>query len=120
MSIYNLGSKGEEVIKEKLLRAGWEILYTNYRHIGTELDIVAWMSNTLLVVEVKTRSTDHGRVFTEDLLPQRKLAAIRRGVDKIVTKLDIEVDTVRCGLALVLIGGGAKPPFKTKWFEIYL
>ena len=120
MSIYNLGTKGEELIKEKLLKAGWEILHTNYRHIGTELDIVAWMANTLLIVEVKTRRTDLDKVLIEDLLPQRKIDALRRGVDKIITKLNIEVDTIRCGLALVQVGGGANPPFKTEWFEVYL
>ena len=53
-----LGKKGEEIAKIFLEEKGYEILETNWRHDKDEIDIIALDSEELVIVEVKTRSTD--------------------------------------------------------------
>jgi putative endonuclease len=59
-----LGRKGERLAARHLRRAGYKILYRNYRpHCGGEVDIVCRIPGELVVVfvEVKTRSSvSHG------------------------------------------------------------
>jgi putative endonuclease len=54
-----LGRRGEELARKFLEKAGFRILDTNWRHEKDELDIVAMDGETLVIVEVKTRSTDY-------------------------------------------------------------
>ncbi len=50
-----LGKKGEELAESYLLHKGYHILQRNWVYGKFELDIIASYSNTLVVVEVKTR-----------------------------------------------------------------
>ena len=54
----DLGKLGEEIAKEFLEQKGYKIEALNYRHRRLELDIVAKDGDTLVFVEVKTRSDD--------------------------------------------------------------
>lgn len=58
-----IGQKGEELALEYLKKQGYEILETNRQFQEgakktCEIDIIAKHKNTLVFVEVKTRSTD--------------------------------------------------------------
>jgi putative endonuclease len=53
-----LGKEGETRAIEYLEQHGYRILHTNWFYGKMELDIVAEKDNWLIVVEVKTRSTD--------------------------------------------------------------
>jgi len=53
-----LGKKGEELARKYLEEKGYKILDTNWRHDKDEIDIVAMDGDELVIVEVKTRSTD--------------------------------------------------------------
>lgn len=53
-----LGKLGETIAQEFLLGKGYTIEAVNYRHRRLELDIVAKDGDTLVFVEVKTRSDD--------------------------------------------------------------
>ena len=57
MDKYAEGVKGEELAKEYLLKNGYKIIAqnVNYPQVG-ELDIVAMDGNTLVFIEVRTRS----------------------------------------------------------------
>ena len=58
ISSAELGQFGEEIARRWLRKRGWKILYRNYRaRRGGEVDIVARDKDTLVFVEVKTRST---------------------------------------------------------------
>ena len=59
------GARGESIARQHLRRAGYKILYRNFRgRTGGELDIVCREGDTLVFVEVKTRgSEDFGRPF---------------------------------------------------------
>lgn len=53
-----LGKRGEEIAARALRRAGYKVLYRNYRaRGGGEVDLVCRHRDTLVFVEVKTRSS---------------------------------------------------------------
>lgn len=53
-----LGEKGENLAVALLQKKGYSILAENWRSGRNELDIVARIGETIVFVEVKTRSTD--------------------------------------------------------------
>lgn len=53
-----LGEKGENLAVKELQRKGYSILAVNWRSGKNELDVVARIGDTIVFVEVKTRSTD--------------------------------------------------------------
>ena len=48
-------SIAEEFVARYLIGCGYQIVARNARHIGFELDIVAWRKPDLVIVEVKLR-----------------------------------------------------------------
>jgi putative endonuclease len=54
----NLGKSGEEEAVNYLKNEGFEILATNWRFKHLEVDIIAMHKDELVVIEVKSRSTD--------------------------------------------------------------
>lgn len=74
-----MGAWGERVASKELKRRGFKILYRNYRgpH-GGEIDLVCRDQETLVFVEVKTRSNEkHSRPF--DAVDRKKRKLIQRG-----------------------------------------
>ena len=59
MAIHNrLGIKGEQIALNYIQDKGYHILETNWRFGHLEVDIIAEHGNQIVVIEVKTRSTD--------------------------------------------------------------
>lgn len=54
-----LGTKGELIAREFLQKQGYKILETNWRFGKKEIDIIAQDGDTLVIVEVKTRTDDY-------------------------------------------------------------
>ena len=52
------GTQGEEIAVAHLLKHGYHILARNWRHKHLEIDIIASINNTLVIVEVKLRAND--------------------------------------------------------------
>ncbi len=55
----DLGTKGERKARFFLQQNGFSILETNWRYKKNEIDIIAKNDKFIVVVEVKTRSTDY-------------------------------------------------------------
>ena len=55
---YNAGRYGENLAVEFLTKRGYKIIERNFRIRGGEIDIIAQDGNTLVYVEVKTRTTN--------------------------------------------------------------
>lgn len=53
------GQKGEKIATQFLINKNWKILETNWRFSRAEIDIIAKDLDTLVFVEVKTRSYDY-------------------------------------------------------------
>ncbi len=68
------GARGEKLARRHLRREGYKILYRNFRgRTGGEIDIVCRDRETLVFVEVKTRSSeDFGRPFETIRSEQRR------------------------------------------------
>jgi putative endonuclease len=68
-----LGSRGEKLAARHLRRQGFKILYRNFRgRHGGEIDLVCRERETLVFVEVKTRTReDYGRPL-EAVNPQKQ------------------------------------------------
>jgi putative endonuclease len=74
-----LGTRGEKLAGQFLRRNGYKILYRNFRgHTGGEIDLVCRDRDTLVFVEVKTRTReDFGRPL--DAVDRDKRKRISRG-----------------------------------------
>ena len=51
-----LGKHGEDIAQEHLLDEGYTILHRNWRYKKAEVDLIAMDGDTLVFIEVKTRS----------------------------------------------------------------
>ncbi len=88
----DLGKLGEELAVEFLQKNGYEILETNWVFQKAEIDIIAQKENTIVVVEVKTRSSiEFG--LPQDFVKPKKIQLLVKAInDYIVTKnLDVSV-----------------------------
>lgn len=66
-----LGKKGEDIAVEYLEEKGYQILERNWRLKKAEIDIICTKDNTLIFVEVKTKSYQYfGK--PEESITQRK------------------------------------------------
>ncbi|MFF5209880.1 YraN family protein [Streptosporangium sp. NPDC000396] len=71
-----LGKHGEQIAADYLLAHDMQILDRNWRCPGGEIDVIAREGRTLVVVEVKTRSSrSHGTAF--EAVTDAKLARLR-------------------------------------------
>lgn len=52
------GQQGEELAARYLEKKGYKVLETNWRYMNLEADIIASAGSTLVVAEVKTRSSN--------------------------------------------------------------
>ncbi|MDO4190721.1 MAG: YraN family protein, partial [Bacteroidales bacterium] len=86
-----LGHTGEELAKQYLVEKGYLIRDCNWRSGKYELDIVAEYGNTLVVVEVKTRSNElFARPF--DAVDEKKIRRTVMAASSYVFKYRINLD----------------------------
>lgn len=98
-----LGEIGEELAAEHLVKNGYDILERNYTYQKAEVDIIAQKGNTLVVVEVKTRSTaDFGN--PQDFLKPKQIKRLVMAVDAYINENDLEVE-VRFDIIAIVIEG---------------
>ena len=104
-----LGKRGENLACQFLRKNGYKILYRNFRgRTGGEIDIVCRDRDTLVFVEVKTRSgEDFGRPFEAIDRDQRK--RISRGGLAWLRLLDDPDILFRFDVVEVIIAEGAEP-----------
>ncbi|KAB8155894.1 YraN family protein [Kordia sp. TARA_039_SRF] len=92
MATHNeLGIEGEKLAVSHLTKKGYTILETNYRFQKAEVDIIAQKAQTLVVVEVKTRtSADFGN--PEEFVSKKKIQLLVKAVDYYITENDLDVE----------------------------
>jgi putative endonuclease len=74
-----LGALGERLVRERIVEWGWSVLAANLRCARGELDLIAFDSDELVVVEVKTlRRLDHPGIEPFDSIGYRKRKLIKR------------------------------------------
>ena len=104
-----LGTRGENLACQFLKRSGYKILYRNFRgRTGGEIDVVCREGDTLVFVEVKTRTReDFGRPFEAIDRDKRKL--ISRGGLAWLRLLNDPDILFRFDVVEVIIAEGAEP-----------
>ncbi len=104
-----LGARGEKLACGFLRREGYKILYRNFRgRRGGEVDVVCRDQDTLVFVEVKTRTReDFGR--PGDAVNAAKQKLISRGALAWLQMLDNPDIFVRFDVVEVLIGNNEEP-----------
>ena len=88
----DLGQKGEALSVDYLIKKGYQVLETNWRFQKAEIDIIARLKNTLVVIEVKTRSSNYFGNPEDFISTQKKQLLVKAANEFITTNaLDIEV-----------------------------
>ncbi len=92
MATHNdLGTLGEDLAIDYLIKQGYQILERNYRYQKGEVDILAKKDDALVAVEVKTRT---GNYFghPHEFVKQKKIKLLVATVDHYVTQNDLDVE----------------------------
>jgi putative endonuclease len=99
------GRKGERIACQLLLKKGFDILARRHRGRSGELDIVAFEQETLVFIEVKTRSSiDFGEPW--EFVDWQKQQILRRTAEEFIADHDLGQYVYRFDIVSV-IGGKA-------------
>lgn len=102
-----LGTKGEELAVDFLIKHGYEILERNYRFDKAEVDIIARLKDILAIIEVKTRSTiDFGN--PQDFVKPKQIQRLVKAVDEYITTNQLDVEVRFDIIAIIREGKGFK------------
>src|SRR5213076_735810 len=106
------GAQGEKLARRLLRKNGYKVLYRNFRgRSGGEIDIVCRDKDTLVFVEVKTRTReDFGRPF--DAINRNKQKRIARGGLAWLRLLNNPDILFRFDVVEVIIVEGTEPRFE--------
>ena len=85
-----IGRNGESVARTFLEKQGYRVTHTNWHWHHYELDIVAIKDDTLVVVEVKTRSEDY-LLAPEEAIDAPKIRRIVAAADAYVRFFNVEL-----------------------------
>ena len=86
-----LGKKGEEIALQHLKKKNYTILETNWRFGKDEIDIVAKQGEMLVIVEVKTRSSNF-LVEPELAVTRKKQGFLIRAANAYIDNKDLEIE----------------------------
>jgi len=99
-----LGKEGERRALHLLQEKGYTILETNWRCEKDEVDIIAIDKDELVIVEVKTRSTDAFGDPEEAVSPQKARNLIR-AAEAYIDLNDLDMD-VRFDIVSIILKNG--------------
>jgi putative endonuclease len=95
------GRRGERVACRFLLQQGFDVLTRRYRGRSGELDIIALDQETLVFVEVKTRSSrDFGEPW--EFVDWQKQQKLRRTAEEFIADHDLGQYTYRFDIVSVI------------------
>ena len=86
---HNLGKKGEDLAAEHLEKAGFKILFRNWKWGKHEIDIIAENKDFIVFAEVKTRSDDF-RMHPQTAVTRDKQKSIIWAADGYLQKFNID------------------------------
>lgn len=98
MAAHNdLGIQGESLAKQHLINSGYSILEENWRFGKEEIDIIAQIGSELVIVEVKTRTSDffgEPHLFVSKAKQRHLIRAAAAYIDKHNIDLETRFDVV--------------------------
>lgn len=88
---YELGKTGEQLAVNYLISKGYKIVERNWRFQKAEIDIIARKAETLIAVEVKTRSTkDFGN--PQDFVNPKKIKLMVLAMNEYILHKDLDIE----------------------------
>ncbi len=109
-----IGAWGENLAAEYLMERGLRIVARNYRTHEGEIDIIAQEEDTLVFVEVKTR-TNREFGFPEENVTEEKLEHLHNAAEQYLSE-NIEVGKWRYDV-IAIIGKPEKNDTQIEWFQ---
>lgn len=107
MSEHNdIGREGEDVAASYLIQKGYRIVARNWRYGPKEIDIVARDGETMVFVEVKTRST-LAFELPQEAVTKKKMKNLVEAADAYMLQYNIELEG-RFDIVGVLNGNSPK------------
>ncbi len=96
-SPHDLGKKGEAIAAKYLIQQGYQILARNYRYLKAEVDLIVQIDQTIVGVEVKTRSSrDFGN--PQDFITKKQItnlvAALDHYVQDMANPVEVRLDII--------------------------
>lgn len=88
---YDFGKTAENRAVLFLQEKGYAVLARNFRYLKAEIDLIARKGNTLVVVEVKARSTSYFGT-PESFIGKKKIRLLIQAADHFVQEQDLDVD----------------------------
>ncbi len=102
-----LGKKGEKHAIDFLVHKGYEILEKNYRFQRSEIDVIARVKDTVVVVEVKTRSTpEFGN--PQDFVKPKQIQSLMKAINNYIDVKDLDVEVRFDIIAIIKNKAGTK------------
>ena len=101
-----IGAKGENLALDFLEQKGYKILEKNCRSERYEIDIIAEYQNTVIFVEVKTRSSDYYG-FPEEAVNITKQEHILKAAEDYVFMHDIK-NEIRFDIVSIIINSNTQ------------
>lgn len=86
---HDLGQKGEDLAVDHLKKAGFKILFRNWKWGKNEIDIIAENKDFIIFVEVKTRTIDF-QMHPLSAITREKQKSIVRAANGYLQKLNID------------------------------
>ncbi len=99
-----LGKKGEQIAENFLIKNNFRILDKNWRYRHLELDIIALKDDFIVVVEVKTRTTDFIDNLSKIISKKKRLLLIK-ATNAYINSHKIEKE-VRFDIIFIVIKNG--------------
>lgn len=96
-----LGKLGEELAADFLVKKGYKIRAKNWRYLKAEVDIIAEKENTIVAVEVKTRTSDYFG-DPQDFITKKKIKLLVMAMNEYVISRDLDVE-VRFDIIAILL-----------------
>lgn len=89
---HNLGQRGEELAAGHLIKAGYKVLFRNWKWGKHEIDIIAGNKDFIIFAEVKTR-TDNYQMHPVTAVTKEKQKSIIRAADGYLQKFKIDKES---------------------------
>ncbi|MBV1887664.1 MAG: YraN family protein [Urechidicola sp.] len=95
-----LGKQGEQLAVDFLITKGYTIRDKNWRYLKAEVDIIAQKGNTIIAVEVKTRTSDYFG-DPQDFITKKKIKLLVLAMNEYVISKELDVE-VRFDIVAIL------------------
>jgi putative endonuclease len=89
---HNLGKKGEDLAADHLKKAGYRIVFRNWKWGKHEIDIIADKKDTIVFIEVKTRMDDY-QIHPVTAVNSQKQKSIIYAADGYIQKFNINKES---------------------------